>query len=84
MRITVSLALGSLLAAPAARELDREARWLGGVLGHRLLRLTRIQYLTEAERRVRRDRMLLDRVQDPIVLTDPEGRMMGLWKSANR
>jgi signal transduction histidine kinase len=46
------------------------------VLGHRLLRLTRIQYITEAERRVRRDRMLLDRVQDPIVLTDPEGRML--------
>jgi signal transduction histidine kinase len=55
---------------------DREARWLSGVLGHRLLRLTRIQYITEAERRVRRDRMLLDRVQDPIVLTDPEGRML--------
>jgi signal transduction histidine kinase len=67
---------GLLLAAPTGPTLDREARWLGGVLGHRLLRLTRIQYLTEAERRVRRDRMLLDRVQDPIVLTDPEGRML--------
>jgi signal transduction histidine kinase len=67
---------GLLLAAPPQPVLDREARWLSGVLGHRLLRVTRIQYITEAERRVRRDRMLLDRVQDPIVLTDPEGRML--------
>lgn len=67
---------GLLLAAPPEPTLDREARWLSGVLGHRLLRVTRIQHITEAERRVRRERMLLDRVQDPILLTDPEGRMV--------
>jgi signal transduction histidine kinase len=67
---------GLLLAAPPQPSLDREARWLASVLGHRLLRVTRIQYIAEAERRVRRDRMLLDKVQDPIVLTDPEGRML--------
>jgi signal transduction histidine kinase len=67
---------GLLLVAPPAPGLERESRWLAGVLGHRLLRVTRIQYITETERRVRRERMLLDRVQDPIVLTDPEGRML--------
>ena len=50
--------------------------WVGGVLASPLVRLGRSRSLTEADRRIRRERTLLDAVPDPILLTDPEGRVL--------
>jgi signal transduction histidine kinase len=50
--------------------------WVGGVLAPPLVRLGRSRSLTEADRRVRRERALLDAVPDPILLTDPDGRVL--------
>jgi PAS domain S-box-containing protein len=50
--------------------------WVASVLASPLVRLGRSRSLTEADRRVRRERTLLDAVPDPILLTDPEGRVL--------
>src|SRR6185503_13591038 len=50
--------------------------WVGGVLASPLVRLGRSRSLTEADRRIRRERTLLDAVPDPILLTDAEGRVL--------
>ncbi len=50
--------------------------WVGSVLASPLVRLGRSRSLMEADRRVRRERTLLDAVPDPILLTDPEGRVL--------
>jgi signal transduction histidine kinase len=50
--------------------------WVGSVLASPLVRLGRSRSLTEADRRIRRERTLLDAVPDPILLTDPEGRVL--------
>src|SRR6266850_6555992 len=44
--------------------------WVGSVLASPLVRLGRSRSLTEADRRIRRERTLLDAVPDPILLTD--------------
>jgi signal transduction histidine kinase len=50
--------------------------WVGNVLAAPLVRLGRSRSLTEADRRLRRERTLLDAVPDPILLTDAEGRVL--------
>ena len=50
--------------------------WVGSILAAPLVRLGRSRSLTEADRRLRRERTLLDAVPDPILLTDPEGRVL--------
>jgi signal transduction histidine kinase len=50
--------------------------WVARVLAAPLVRLGRSRSLTEADRRLRRERTLLDAVPDPILLTDPEGRVL--------
>jgi PAS domain S-box-containing protein len=50
--------------------------WVAGILASPLVRLGRSRSLTEADRRLRRERTLLDAVPDPILLTDPEGRVL--------
>jgi len=50
--------------------------WVGSVLASPLVRLGRSRSLTEADRRIRRERTLLDAVPDPILLTDAEGRVL--------
>ena len=67
---------GLLISAPVTSELTRDVRWVADLLGHRLVRLTRQRALTESDRLLRRERMLLDAVPDPILLTDNEGRLL--------
>ncbi|HUG55049.1 MAG TPA: ATP-binding protein [Vicinamibacteria bacterium] len=66
---------GLLVVGPT--EADRGmVAWVASVLGSPLVRLGRSRSLTEADRRLRRERVLLDAVPDPILLTDPEGRVL--------
>jgi PAS domain S-box-containing protein len=66
---------GLLVVSPP--EANRElVAWVGGVLASPLARLGRNRSLAESDRRVRRERTLLDAVPDPILLTDPEGRVL--------
>jgi signal transduction histidine kinase len=67
---------GLLLVAPVSAELSTEALWLAPLLGHRIVRLQRTQWRADTDRRGRRDRVLLNAVPDPILLTDTEGRML--------
>jgi signal transduction histidine kinase len=66
---------GLLVVSPPEVNQDLLA-WVGGVLASPLVRLGRSRSLTEADRRVRRERALLDAVPDPILLTDPDGRVL--------
>lgn len=66
---------GLLLSAPPSADVAT-SRWAAGVLAHRLVRLGRSRSSAEAERRLRRERALIDAVPDPILLTDPEGRVL--------
>jgi signal transduction histidine kinase len=52
------------------------ATWLARVLGHRLLTAGRLPLGTEPDKKSRRERLLLDSVPDPILLTEPEGGML--------
>ena len=70
---------GLLLLSPAT--VNRvEVEWVAEYLGHRLVRTRLHATGLETERRLRRERDLLqsilDRVTDPILLTDSEGRMV--------
>jgi signal transduction histidine kinase len=67
---------GLLLLSPITSEVSTEALWLAPLLGHRVVRLQRTQWRAETDRRGRRDRVLLNAVPDPILLTDTEGRML--------
>ena len=67
---------GLLVVSPWSAEVERSGRWLARVLGHRLLRMSRTHAAVDAEKKGRRDRVLLDSVPDPILLTEPEGRML--------
>jgi signal transduction histidine kinase len=67
---------GLLVAAPVSAEVSTEALWLAPLLGHRVVRLQRAQWRSDTDRRGRRDRLLLNAVPDPILLTDTEGRML--------
>ena len=72
--------VGILLASPPSKLLDREARWVADLLGQRLLQLKTQERLAAAERRVSRERELLENlinaVPDPVLLTDTEGRII--------
>jgi PAS domain S-box-containing protein len=70
---------GLLLVRPPYA-VNREVRWLGQILGHKLRRHRSWSAVANAERRLRRERGLLreiiDRIPDPILLTDAEGRLL--------
>jgi PAS domain S-box-containing protein len=57
-----------------------EVRWVLGVLGRKLVDLRRIRVLASTERRLDRERALLQSilksVPDPVLLTDTEGRLV--------
>jgi PAS domain S-box-containing protein len=70
---------GLLLVSPLTANRD-ELEWVAEYLGYRLVRARLRTTSVEVERRLRRDRDLLqsilDRVTDPVMLTDTEGRMV--------
>ena len=70
---------GLLLVRPVSVN-HAELEWVSEYLGYRLVRARLRSTSFETERRLRRDRDLLhsilDRVTDPIILTDTEGRMV--------
>jgi signal transduction histidine kinase len=70
---------GLLLVRPATAN-QAELEWVSEYLGYRLVRARLRSTSFETERRLRRDRDLLqsilDRVTDPVILTDTEGRMV--------
>jgi signal transduction histidine kinase len=59
---------------------DPETKWLFGVLGRKLVDLRNLRVLATTERRLDRERALLQSilkaVPDPVLLTDPEGRLV--------
>ncbi len=70
---------GLLLVRPVTAS-QTELEWVSEYLGYRLVRARLRSTSFETERRLRRDRDLLqsilDRVTDPIMLTDTEGRLV--------
>jgi signal transduction histidine kinase len=80
--------LGVLLVHPIFPRVVREARWVADVLGPRIAHLRAYRAYAEGQRRLDRDRNLLqaviDAVSDPILLTDPEGRMLIANSAAER
>ncbi|MCA1825895.1 MAG: PAS domain-containing protein, partial [Myxococcales bacterium] len=70
--------LGLLLVSPSRAGAD--ARWAAEFLGQKLARLRTSIALVEGEHRLQRERELLLNIinasPDPILLTDPEGRMI--------
>jgi PAS domain S-box-containing protein len=73
-------ARGLLLVSPATPAIFREARWLAGVVGPRILTLYAQRSLRESHRKFERERALLQAVidvaADPILLTDTDGAML--------
>jgi PAS domain S-box-containing protein len=71
---------GLLLLSPPAAAAAPDARWAASVLGPKLLRHRSFHALRDAERRLERERGLLatviNAVPDPVLLTDPEGRIV--------
>jgi signal transduction histidine kinase len=69
---------GLLLVSPARCE--PEAKWAAEMLGQKIARLRATAVLVEGEHRLQRERELLLNIinasPDPILLTDPEGRMI--------
>ena len=80
--------LGLLLVGPVLPRVAREARWVADVLGPRIAHLRAYRNYAESQRRLDRDRNLLqaviDAVSDPILLTDTEGRMLIANSAAER
>ena len=80
--------LGVLLVSPMLPRVVREARWVADVLGPRIAHLRAYRGYAESQRRLDRDRNLLqaviDAVSDPILLTDTEGRMLIANNAAER
>jgi signal transduction histidine kinase/PAS domain-containing protein len=68
--------IGLLLFAPVTTESMRDVRWLSDLLAHRVVRLLHKGELREKEMEFRRERLLLDAVSDPVILTDTEGRLL--------
>ncbi|MDB5212380.1 MAG: sensory box histidine kinase [Myxococcaceae bacterium] len=70
--------VGIVLLNGVAR--DPEIKWLLGVLGRKLVDLRNLRVLATTERRLDRERALLQSilkaVPDPVLLTDPEGRLV--------
>jgi PAS domain S-box-containing protein len=77
--------VGVLLIRPAFT-VRREVAWTAEVLGNVLRQLRALHASHDAERRIRRERMLLysiiDGMPDPILLTDTEGRIVVANKRA--
>ncbi|MGH7392231.1 MAG: ATP-binding protein [Candidatus Rokuibacteriota bacterium] len=71
---------GLLVVSPVTADLERETRWLGGLLGPKLAHIRSVATLTAARQTLERERALLDTivnaVPDPVLLTDPEGRLI--------
>ena len=67
---------GLLVLDPWNDESEPAATWLARVLGHRLLTGSRVLPGAEPDKKSRRERLLLDSVPDPILLTEPEGGML--------
>jgi len=69
--------LGLLLVSPSRVS---EARWAAEMLGQKLARVRTHKALIESEHKLQRERELLFNIinasPDPILLTDPEGRMI--------
>src|SRR5947207_2548894 len=69
---------GLLLVSPARCEPD--AKWAAELLGQKIVRLRATAAILESEHRLHRERELLLNIinasPDPILLTDPEGRMI--------
>jgi signal transduction histidine kinase len=76
--------VGLLLFAPVTAENMRDVRWLADLLGHRVVRLLHKRELGEKEVEFRRERLLLDAVTDPVILTDTEGRLLVANSRAER
>ena len=80
--------LGLLLVSPVLPRIVRETRWVADVLGPRIAHLRAYRDYAENQRRLDRDRNLLqgviDAVSDPILLTDTEGRMLIANNAAER
>ena len=72
--------IGVLLIGPVTPSAVRESRWVADMLGPRLARLRAHRIALDGNRRLERDRTLLqgviDAVSDPILLTDTDGRML--------
>src|SRR5947207_4841588 len=66
---------GLIVVSPATAN-PRLLSWVAGVVAAPIVRLSRGRLLTESDRRMKRERTLLDAVPDPILLTDPEGRVL--------
>jgi signal transduction histidine kinase len=70
--------LGLLLVSPSRASGD--ARWAAELLGQKLARLRTAAALAEGEHKLQRERELLLNIvnasPDPILMTDPEGRMI--------
>jgi signal transduction histidine kinase len=68
--------MGLLLVSPARTD----ARWAAELLGQKLARIRAQKTITESEHRLSRERELLLNIinasPDPILLTDPEGRII--------
>jgi signal transduction histidine kinase len=78
---------GLLLMRPVAIN-PQELAWVAQYFGYRLVRMRLRLTSFESERRLRRERdvlqNILDRVTDPILLTDAEGRMVVANAGAER
>src|SRR5213075_680156 len=72
--------VGLLLVSLSRPQVEAPARWAAEMLGQKLLRLRTQAVLIDAEHRLSRERELLLNIinasPDPILLTDPEGRMI--------
>ena len=70
--------VGLVLLGTTAR--DPQVRWLFSVLGRKLVDLRNLRVLASTEKRLERERALqqsiLRSVPDPVLLTDPEGRLI--------
>lgn len=69
-----------LLDGTARTARDAETKWLFRALGRKLVDLRNLRVLVATERRLDRERALLQSilkaVPDPVLLTDPEGRLV--------
>ena len=78
--VAQDLPIGLLLLAPVSAADSHDVRWIAEILGQKLAHLHSSGVLTDSERRLRRERALLEgvinAVSDPIILTDTEGRLM--------
>ena len=78
--VTHDRPIGLLLLEPVAAADTQDVRWIGEILGQKLAQLHSSGLLADSERRLRRERALLEgvinAVSDPIILTDTEGRLV--------